>query len=333
MAVSKDADGNADVLMPPRREHDFALVVGVEDYPRFRSLNGAINDAKRFHDWVCSEDGGGVDPANGRLITSIANPAAPVQYQIDGELVKLMEAADKVGGGRRLYFYFSGHGATDEGRPQDNVALMLAQWERTLRVALSSAAYSSKLSCVGLFEEIVVFLDCCRNTTEGSIGLPPMFDFKSSAAPCSTRMFVAYATEAGHSAFENRSNGEWQGVFTRCLLAILRGAPMGIEAAALKDRLEGEVPESLPGQQAHVRNELRSGAKFGRRGVVPQLRITFRRVGTRVKLFDGSLNLIAEHEATPEPWVLSLQAGLYLLEDASSSKPISHRQEGTHVEL
>src|SRR5262245_35036303 len=91
---------------------DFALVVGVDDYPRFRSLRGARRDAERFYEWVTAAGGGAVNAEHARLIRSQPEPAAPLQHQIDDALLELMEAADRQRGGRRLYFYFSGHGAS-----------------------------------------------------------------------------------------------------------------------------------------------------------------------------------------------------------------------------
>jgi len=148
------------------REYDFALVVGVDHYPRFRSLQGAVGDATAFHRWVCDPGGGAVNPARARLIVSKQDPATPVQDQIDEQLLELMIAADQLGGGRRLYFYFSGHGATSPEESGDDVALLLATWSKNLkRFALSSRGYSSELASVGLFEELVIFLDCCRTAT------------------------------------------------------------------------------------------------------------------------------------------------------------------------
>src|SRR5262245_33114266 len=91
---------------------DFGLVAGVDDYPRFRSLRGAVDDAKRFHTWLCDADGGDVRRKHARLVVSTENPVAPLQDQVDDAIVELLTAADGLGGGRRLYFYFSGHGAT-----------------------------------------------------------------------------------------------------------------------------------------------------------------------------------------------------------------------------
>jgi hypothetical protein len=324
-AIADDATESS-----PGRNRDFALVIGIDHYPRFRSLNGAVSDAADFHRWVCDGDGGGVDPARARIVTSTPDPAAPIQDQIDEQLLELMTAADELGGGRRLYFYFSGHGATSVEGSGDDVALLLATWSRNLqRFALSSHSYSSELGNAGLFQELVIFLDCCRTVAVRAIGRPPGITYETISTPCATRCFVAYATETRRPAFEHRDEREhdrWQGVFTRTLLGILRRSPSGVDARALKDLLEREVREAHPGQHAHVINGLHDHARFGRRGVTPRLRITFGAMRGRAKLLDGRLELIAEHDATAEPWLISAPSGIYSLE-VESRPPvlIDHR--------
>jgi len=336
IAARKDAVLPVELATAPPREHDFALVVGVEHYPRFRSLRGAAADAQAFHAWVCSPDGGAVPADNARLVVSTEEPVAPLQDQIDDALEELILAADRASGGRRLYFYFSGHGATDDTQLPDNVALLLAKWSlHRERVALSSSEYWGKLAGLGLFEEIAVFLDCCRSTARGAVGLPPTVALRDRmSVPRPTKTFIAFAAEAARPAFELPVGGLWQGVFTRRLLAILRGSPAGIAAAALKDRLEGEVPDDRAGQRAEVKTDFRAAARFGRRGTLPELHITFRRARNTVTLLDGALQPIASHTVTAEPWVIPLASGLYLLSDSLSEQSIKHQGgEVTDVEF
>jgi hypothetical protein len=299
----------------PPRSVDFGLVVGVDHYPRFRSLRGAVADATRFHDWLVEPDGGGVAPERARLVVSSPNPAAPLQDEVDERLLEIVMAADALGGGRRLYFHFSGHGAGSPDESGEDVALLLAKWSRNLaRLALSTDEYRGALGGMGLFEEIVISLDCCRTTVERAIGLPPTLTLRP-AQRFATRTFIAYATEAGRSAFELPDHELWQGVFTRCLLSILRRSPHGISAADLKRALEYEVASS--GQQAHVVNGLLDGSMFGRRGVLPRLVITFAHARGRVRLRNGNRTVVAERDASSELWELAIEAGLYKLEDST----------------
>lgn len=319
---------------PRRRTTDFGLVVGVDHYPHFRPLQGAVTDARSFHAWMCDGDGGAVDPPHARLIVSTPEPPTPIHPQIDAAFGELIDAADALGGGRRLYFYFSGHGATCVDGLTDDVALLLATWSRSFaRLALSSKAYKGELATIGLFEEVVILLDCCRGTAERAVGLPPTMTPLLASTPFPTRTFVAYATEAGRSAFEVQDDGLWQGVFTRRLVSILRRSAHGIAAGDLKDTLERELASAS--QHAHVVNELQEGSRFGLRGVLPQLEIRFAQAAGRVLLRDGALDLIAEYDAGPGPWQLSLEAGLYKLEGGGRGPFVfQHGLEAvTHVEF
>lgn len=317
-------------------DHDFALVVGVDHYPLHRSLQGAIVDARKFHAWVCEPGGGGVIAEHARLITSTEKPAAPIQDQIDDALLELIQVADQLGGGRRLYFYFSGHGTTSHGESPENVALLLANWSKNLaRRALSSEQYTANLCNLGVFEELAIFLDCCRSTAERAVGWPPAVTYAIQSLRRQTRCFIAYATEAERSAFEIPVNDGWAGVFTSRLLQILRRSPGGVAANALKDQLEREIRETSRDQQAHIVNGLREAATFGMRGVLPILHVTFTVARRKVRLLDGSGGLVGEHEVTSERWRVPLRAGLYkLIDDTPASVLIDHGLgEATHVEF
>jgi uncharacterized caspase-like protein len=296
-----------------RAARDFGLVVGIDDYPRFRSLQGAVADATAFHAWMCDPDGGGVALEHARLVTSVPEPPRPLQDHVDEQLLELAQAADALGGGRRLYVYFSGHGATCTDGAADDVALLLAKWSPNLaRLALSSDRYSGALGGLGLFEEVAMFLDCCRSSAVGAVGLPPTFTYQPTRRGAPARAFIAYATEAGRPAFERPDEGVWHGAFTRRLLWILRRSPHGIEAAALKETLERELREE-PVQRAHVVNGLPAGSTFGRRGVLPTLEVKPDDEWDSIELFDGMGQLAGSHDPSKGTWTLPLAAGLYKL--------------------
>lgn len=318
------------------RHVDFGLVIGIDHYSGAPSLNGAVADAAGFHAWLCDEDGGGLTREHAKIVESRRTPIAPLQDEVDQTLRQIETEARAIGGGRRLYFYFSGHGA---GSPEsEDVALLLAKWSRSLsRFAMSSDEYRGELRRIGLFEEIMFSLDCCRTTAERAIGSPPTVAFQTHRKPPDTRTFIAYATEDGGQAFEQRGRGElWQGVFTRCLLASLRSSPHGITAADLKIELEHAI--TLHGQRPHVVNGLRPESKFGRRGVSPNLVITFDQASGQVRLLDGWFRLVDQCDRSTETdaarpqgagtWELSVKPGLYKLEDgAGHEKVFDHGRE------
>lgn len=318
-ARARDVDDpRRDTVGAMRSDLDFAVVVGVEDYPHFQSLRGAATDARSFHAWLVSADGGGLQPDNAKLILSDLQAQTPVQDEIDQMLVEVLDAAYARGGAHRLYFYFAGHGATNPERSGGDVALLLTRWSRSLaRLALSTERYSSVLRGAGLFEEVAIFIDCCRTLSVSAVGVAPTIT-RAWQAPRSTRTFLAYATEAGQLAFEYPESDLWQGIFTRCLLSILRRTPSGIHAGALKDILESDVETEARRrrvfQRAHVENGLRDASHFGRGGTLPQLELRFPRRRGGVVLRGGDLRIIAEHQGDDPSWRLLLPVGLYLVE-------------------
>ena len=314
------------VELPTVRTTDFGLVIGLDHYPRFRSLRGAVTDATRFHAWLCDPEGGGLTREDARLLVSGPDPVSPTQDMVDQELLQLVRRAAAIGGSRRLYFYYSGH-AVASNETETDIALLLPQWSRGLtRSALSVQGYIKALGAMGVFEELVFLIDGETSPNGSVVSLQSTIDPHSLATPASrerlasTRTFIAYATKNRRPAFEAATeDGDWQGVFTRCLLSILRGS-RGITAADLKNALAYEVTSH--GQVAHVVNGLRSEACFGTRGRLPLLVIRFSRARGHVSLRDGHRRLVAETEASATPWELFVEAGLYKLHDDASGATV-----------
>ncbi|MEJ7598631.1 MAG: caspase family protein [Kofleriaceae bacterium] len=301
---------------------DFAVVIGIDDYPSFRPLKGAVADATAFRDWLCDPAGGGLRPEHVKFVTSTPTPT-PEQKHIDQVIEELIVTADRNEGGRRLYFYFSGHGAAATDA-MANVALLLADWsKKRARLGLSSQSYANDLASYGLFEELAVFLDCCRTESTPIVGLACTLTPTVTTAKTVTRNFVAYAAEFGQSAFERPDGELWQGVFTRCLLQILKRSGGGVTAGELKDLLEREVTATHGRQKAHVENSLLGSSRFGIHGEWPRLEITFSpyTIGP-VRLFDGFQQLVGDHDPAAGRWTLQLKSGLYKLVDSSERKRV-----------
>jgi len=314
------------------RSHiDFGVVVGVEHYPAFQSLRGAAKDATAFYEWLCERDGGGLDRQRVELVLSNPTHGTPVQDEIDNKLHNVLAAAHALNGARRLYFYFSGHGATNR-ESGDDVALLLTRWSRSLgKLALSTEGYSSTLSGARLFDELAVFVDCCRSSSTIAVGVYPTLTLNLLESRSPTRRFIAYATESGQPAFETPSDTTWHGIFTRRLLDILRRSPCGVPAAALKDLLEREVKIEARKhgmiQSAHAENGFSEYSCFGYGGVSPVLELRFTTRRGSVVLIDGKLQRVAEHQACTTPWRLTLPVGLYRLTGGGAA-PINIEHDG-----
>lgn len=324
-------------------DQDYALVVGINDYPRYKSLNGAIEDAHEIKRWLLNEPIGGALPAaNLRMVTSIANPppARPIQQEIDEELQAIFDEARQKGG-RRLYFYFSGHGFAS--KPSD-VALCLASWSKTFRnLAISSLQYRDAIAEHGIFSEIVVLLDCCRTREVAAVGFPPTNPRPAAAQQAGqARFFIAHATELFQQSMEASvpgGNGEpplVRGHFTRALLAALWGGAAektgGVTPSALKSYVERETPliagEAGHSQKPVVSNELDDTVRLG--SAVPKLDVEIRlkpeHVGD-IRLEGPTLNVVHVGPASSSPWELTLEGGRHTLMhvDSGVSKAIPFR--------
>ena len=114
-------------------DQDFAIIIGIDGYPQLPLLNGAHEDAMEFKKWLVSPDGGWLpdSDSNIQILLSpdgiVANPAKafPKKDDIDIALDSFGLGNPNFEGriGRRLYFYFSGHGV---GPNFDDVAILMA---------------------------------------------------------------------------------------------------------------------------------------------------------------------------------------------------------------
>lgn len=229
---------------------NYGISIGINHYTPpsqmgLKTLNGAINDATSVHNWMITH--GNVPEANARLITSVANPLVPNKGIVDTTIVNIIQKVLADGGAAdRLYFYFAGHGLGVETDLNDN-AMCMADWSELMRNAsLSSSSYKQKFTNEGLFNEVVMWMDCCRNTKLNIVpgthaGLTRL------GAINNPKWFVALATQYESQAFESTTvAGETRGIFTQVLLEGLQGAAAQngnpINADDLRDYIWFEVP-------------------------------------------------------------------------------------------
>jgi hypothetical protein len=313
----------------------FALVVGIDHYPDFRSLRGARNDANDFHSWLIKPDGGGLDANNTILVLSDPNPARPIHDDIDDALNTILSKAKAADvhhvGDRRLYLYFSGHGL---GRNNIGVDLCLAPWSKVFRgKALDSLGYLQLVMGCGFFSEVVFLLDCCRVREVRSTALPPTIELPAPGDDAPTcRSFIGYATEYMNAAFEadsgqSNSGIDVRGHFTRALMDALRGAAAepngGVLATKLKEYLEVNTPliakASNHSQRPEVINGLDANPLFGnakRSEQVPgfAVNIVFKSFQSgEVVVEDGQLNELKRGHVETGPWRISVSGRTILL--------------------
>lgn len=307
--------------MPENANH-YALVVGIDHYPRFSSLKGARKDAEDFYRWLTNPEGGGVPAANVELILSRKKPVRPIHDDIDDALERLLVAARHASGDKRFYLYFSGHGL---GRSNVGADLCLATWSKERRaMALDSMSYLQLVMRCGYFREVVFFLDCCRVREVRTYALPPTIELPApgDGSPA-CRSFVGYATEFMNAAYEAETGSagggsDVRGHFTRALIDALKGAAAepsgGVRASKLKEYLEVNTPLIAKAKKHIQKPEVVNGLDadqeplFGHAKPLPSapglaVNIAFRSVTNgEAVVEDGQLHELKRGDVTTGPW-------------------------------
>ena len=226
--------------------NDYAIVIGIDSYARvtddssFPILTSAVADANAFMQWLVSPTGGAIenDPTPGkRRIIPIFSPtvlnnqlpspmeAKPVKDQIDDALIEFGFMEKKRPIGRRLYFYFSGHGIS---LGSNDVAMLMANAFRAMEsrnVGLRS--YREYLQERFLFEEVIFIADCCRNRETKQIDLgKPSFTIEKDPEMPPVQDVAILAAEYGEPSFAV-SGG--QGLLTKALIEGLEGNPEAVD--------------------------------------------------------------------------------------------------------
>jgi hypothetical protein len=228
---------------------DHAIIIGLQNYPGLGqpALSGPENDANSFKEWILDANGGNVPSANVNTILSSDYPSVtgnptnsvfkvkPAILDVIGAFealrVKSLENQNRNLGpkvGNRLYIFMSGHGIAPTpygNKIEKESGLLMSNVEPTNIAAPHfhlPGAYAATWFCENeLFEEVFLFMDCCRDLTivPGlNIFLPP----KGNADKA--KRFYAFATRWSRRARERTINGKVQGVFTKTLLMGLYGA-------------------------------------------------------------------------------------------------------------
>ena len=230
----------------PNADH-YGIVIGITDYLYFQRLDAAEGDAREFAKWLCDPNGGDLPSENVRLILSGDSDKWPGGYpwkdHVDDELRDIIKGR-KGPIGKRLYFYFSGHGCLPSF---GNIALLMANSAAdVLGRNIGPGPYVKSLAERAHFDELVFFLDCCRGY-EGSadVGSPP---FNSQGTPhpafVNVKSMIAVGSQIGQLSYAPDTPNE-RSFFTEFLLEGLRGgatdADRSITAESLFDYVQPRV--------------------------------------------------------------------------------------------
>jgi uncharacterized caspase-like protein len=328
--------------------NDFALVIGIDHYATgnkgLTRLNGAKDDAYAIAKWLVEKDGGGLDKENCRIVTSRYNPLQPFHPQITTELQLIVEKAqDLQQNSNRLYFYFAGHGVVEELEFDEvdyETGLCLANWtEIARRAALSAREYRKILIRSGLFKEIVILADCCRNPKIKVKGLPPEIDFEDKVGPHQKpRVFVAYSSQTGEPSYEiPDEEGKMRGAFTTVLMEALKGGAVNeagcIDGNSLQGYLEKRLPEVTQRkynviQKPQILNGFKESVLNCKRkdmsGTVEcRITLTSGRKSIIYLVNENGEDIMNLDPANTPQFLIPLAKGEYLLEDRNTYETIS----------
>lgn len=243
---------------------DRGIVVGITTYPGISPLKGPELDADEFYDWLTSPSGGDV-PTNriDRIVSSAFQPVPPgpptglpaqeVAQAFDRLHAEALGTGIPKRLGRRLYVYAAGHGAAlpfTADPERSDAAFLVADATKFNATHVMTKVRALYFLHAGIFDEVVVFMDCCRIP----LNLVPNYPSYVNAVDMDTlenerRTFFAFATRWGLNAREKPFNGVTRGIFTSALMAGLRGAaanPDGtINSTSLRNYLTNHMQDLL----------------------------------------------------------------------------------------
>jgi hypothetical protein len=250
---------------PPgyRAPTDYAIVVGIDDYNAgIPALQGCVNDALLFQEWLLDPDGGGLDPANIHFIQSSKPPnGRPPRDEIENLILTYYDHQNTTGRsrGRRLYLYFAGHGVTPNPPLDDDCGIVMANAVSQVLRSLPGRLTTKRVQRASLFEETVLFMDCCRQVrgrVTADCDLPDGLGDPTLATKL--RFIYGFAAQWAMTASEQmlphpvdpKKQHMWQGVFTHTLIRGLRSAidpaTNDVNSASLKQFVINAVQQLLP---------------------------------------------------------------------------------------
>lgn len=310
---------------------DHAIVVGIKDYPSLGNLAGPENDAKEFERWLVDKNGGDVPPANivrilssDFQVTAKALDAEPTTMRLDRAFGDLFELGDSQGGkaGRRLYIYLAGHGFAPS---IEDAALLMANAARGMSGHhVPGRGYANWFRQSAFFDEVVLFMDCCReNFARPGIRAIPLDPIRAGIP---AHHLYGFATEWSRASRERPigTGGQFQGLFTTALLAGLRGAaPRNQAGQVTAETLVNFIHSYLPQltEQQHVERQNPEFDYYKPDPIVfstaPPVRFHLRvrlsaaDAGKAVELLDGAYQPVAGRNTSPDLWEWDVPPGMY----------------------
>lgn len=303
-------------------ENDCAILVGVSQYANaaYPELRGPLNDVDLMERWLAKQK-----VSITKIITQVPpgstfpNPdtASPLPddytnafLAVERDRIKLQ--ADRASSAR-LYLYFSGHGFC--GRDIDReaeAALYTANASAEKFAHIYGTYFARRAKAKGLFKEVVLIMDCCRDSEVNRMPIPPaLTNTPDDTLAQGVRLLMIYAVAKGGKAQERQiaeRNNEWHGLLTHAFMTTLERARPDRSAEMSATRLRDHLLESWdavcgpdPPPRPEVYLPSNEEMYFAAQNTGVRARLDFGSApaaGTAIALRDGTLRRIAEFSAT-----------------------------------
>lgn len=320
--------------------NDYAILVGISHYPGLRHLAGPEHDVRHMQEWLTSATGGNVPSENIETLVSSRYPddthihrACPMVDDVNEACEKLiLRGADNDGNvGRRLYIFLAGHGIAPD---VEEVALLMAnarQW--ALGHHIPGRLYANWFRTEALFEEVILFMDCCRDKRPHVPKNLPPWDtgIYGQTRGVVVRHFYGFATQWSHKAYECPAPTAVKGRFTHVLLEGLQGGARDrygrITAHSLRTFIREQFSQLAPSWHGGYQEptfEYDQEIIFVDQVQPLQTHVCIRflndAIGRQAEIRGGDLQLIAHHLIQNATWDITLPPGLYRVHIPSAGR-------------
>jgi len=308
-----------------------ALIISAQNYSRYPKLQGPDSDAYDFQQWLLN-----FDPAC--QVTTVGAQGSP-EGRPTGDEIKLalgswLDEKPYPNGqpiADRAYIYYSGHGIAPN---PDDAQIVSANATPKVLLGASGRAILNYLEKGGYFREIVLIMDCCRDTTSSdaiSLDLPIFND----PLALGTKRFIAFATSFPLKSKEYAipPGNQVRGLFTAALLEGLKGKAAPdiagkITGKSLNDYVQNRLPDLLKDCGVDFTQPPRfepadSDMDFGTAPPPTQsLLISTRpdQVGNSIRILIGQNQVFAQTTAGPSLWSVPAPPGVYIVIDDMTSE-------------
>jgi Caspase domain len=213
----------------------FAVAVGVGKAGGLPLLEGARQDAARFHDWA--------EAQGYQSYPVIDGPGSPVKLEQVKSVINEILKAPEID---RLLLFFSGHGVSNHTGDY----WLLSNYHRDADEAVNVATSMRNARRLPI-RQVALFSDACRRAGAAHTSGRNLFPIAASSQPRAADYDEFFATDIEEAAQERRDGPLVSGIFSDCLLTALNGKassafvdrpPSVISSVSLARWLETHVP-------------------------------------------------------------------------------------------